>query len=1308
MVLIRKMVLAFCLVCFAGTVWAGATSNNDKNGNSTWDSKDRCSCDSSQSAAQGNKSSGTDSNASNGSVGMPVYSFKSMLAGLSLTDTPLSYTPPVGQAINFTFYYNAREANQPTSFDAVNLGQKWTSNWITYIQDNPSSPGQQVFRYAAGGGGEPYAGYNASTGQFTPEENNAAVLVRVSADPITYELRFADGSKDVFAASGNKTSYPRNVFLTQKVDAQGNAVTLDYDGQLRLTSVTDAIGQSSTFQYGNVAFPLAITSVTDPFGRQASMTYDSLGRLASITDAIGMTSTFTYEGSGTFINSMTTPYGTTTFAQTKGWGSSTELSVQATDPMGYTERTEYRHAAPGIAFSESRVPAGVMAFNRYINYRNSFYWDKSAFAKACSLAADGKSQCDYTQARIKHFLHNNQGETARTLESIKYPLESRIWYNYQGQSWGGIVGSLDKPTKVGRVLSDGSTQLTRYQYNAQGKVTQEIDPTGRETDYTYAANGIDLLQVQQKTATGVDVLASYTWNDQHQPLSYTDAAGQTTSYTYNARGQRTSVTNALGQATTFTYDSNGYLTTVTNALGRIQRRLTYDNTGRIATDTDAEGYTLAYEYDALNRVTRITYPDGTSRQFVWDKLDLASVTDREGHTTTYQYDANRNRISQTDPLGQVTRYSYYPNGKLQTLTDPNGNTTTWERDIQGRVVAKTYTDGQGDTFAYDNASRLISKTDALGQTTHYRYTVDGKLAGVDYTNALNPTPSVSFIYGASYPRLVQMTDGHGATDYRYYLAGAVGANLLQAEQGADPHDSLQYTYDALGRPVSRSVDGSVETFTYDALGRLTGNHNALGNFANQYLGDTAQLTGQQAAGVPYQVAYQYEDNLNDRRLKAILNESQTSHQAPPWPWPLNLFLPQPDPITVTQPVVSYQFTTSPEGRITSRSVTSSEQDGNHHHHGGWHWGWQHNGHHALPEWERDIRVWFYGQGHDDQAQGATTNYQYDALGQLLSASGADTANYQYDAAGNLVLLAENNGSTTLTPNALNQVASTNTASYQYDANGNLLDDGKRTYTWDAADRLLSATDKVTGNTSVFAYDGFSRRISETTIDNSGATPVTTTITNLWCGERLCEQRDASGNASTRYYAQGEVQNGTAYLYAQDQVGSVVAMVSTDGTVAGRTSYSPYGSITSQSGVQPKIAYAGLYHHSSTGLYLATYRAYDPATAHWLKRDPIREAGGINLYGYVMGNPISYRDTDGLIGICDLKLKKCRVQCARNPFAAGACMAKCEGQYGALSQCENKKQEPPKQEEKCPAKEPEADPNNPDCTFDKWKNGECEK
>jgi hypothetical protein len=37
---------------------------------------------------------------------------------------------------------------------------------------------------------------------------------------------------------------------------------------------------------------------------------------------------------------------------------------------------------------------------------------------------------------------------------------------------------------------------------------------------------------------------------------------------------------------------------------------------------------------------------------------------------------------------------------------------------------------------------------------------------------------------------------------------------------------------------------------------------------------------------------------------------------------------------------------------------------------------------------------------------------------------------------------------------------------------------------------------------------------------------------------------------------------------------------------------------------------------------------DGLTGRWLVRDPIREAGSINLYGYVGANPVRYFDAKG--------------------------------------------------------------------------------
>jgi YD repeat-containing protein len=165
-------------------------------------------------------------------------------------------------------------------------------------------------------------------------------------------------------------------------------------------------------------------------------------------------------------------------------------------------------------------------------------------------------------------------------------------------------------------------------------------------------------------------------------------------------------------------------------------------------ERDSEGWTVNYQYDALNRLTQALYPDGTARRLVWDKLILASTTDRPGRTIRSTYDSVGRLVKVTDPLNRNVQYGYYPNSQLKTLTDAAGNVTTWQRDLQSRVTAKTYADRKGDTFAYEaTTSRLKRVADALGQTRTVSYTVDDRVAGLDYTGAIHPTASVSYRTG---------------------------------------------------------------------------------------------------------------------------------------------------------------------------------------------------------------------------------------------------------------------------------------------------------------------------------------------------------------------------------------------------------------------------------------------------------------------------------------------------------------------------------------------------------------------------------
>lgn len=95
----------------------------------------------------------------------------------------------------------------------------------------------------------------------------------------------------------------------------------------------------------------------------------------------------------------------------------------------------------------------------------------------------------------------------------------------------------------------------------------------------------------------------------------------------------------------------------------------------------------------------------------------------------------------------------------------------------------------------------------------------------------------------------------------------------------------------------------------------------------------------------------------------------------------------------------------------------------------------------------------------------------------------------------------------------------------------------------------------------------------------------------------------------------------------------------NGKLLGTQDYSAYGAIVSRSGVTGQLGYAGMWQHETSGLNLTWYRPYNPRVGRWLSRDPIGEEGGLNLFGYVNGSPLSLTDPSGLRPLTERE-KKC--------------------------------------------------------------------
>lgn len=1108
-------------------------------------------------------------------TGMCVAKVTTMLVSLRLDDKPVGYAPPVGPSVHTKVSYNQREASQPSSMGFFNIGPKWTLNWLSYIEDRPGSPGSSVKRYASGGGELDYTGYNGATKAFKRELRGGAQLVMVSAAPVLYERRFADGAKEIYGASNGATSYPRRVFLSRIVDPQGNALSLHYDNAMRLMEVRDALGQATRFSYEEAANPLLVSRITDPFGRTAHFVYDSIGRLASITDAVGIVSHFTYEGSGTFIKQLDTPYGATRFAATT---TGTSRSLEISDPLGHVSRSEFTASASGFPATDT-PPPGLGLRSPYQQYRNTFFWDGEAQARAPG---------NYQMAQVSHWLHNGNIIPA-VLESIKAPLETRVWYLREGQTDSiHLDGSVrEAPTITTRRLPDASTQLYRTSYTPGGNVTSEIDPLGRELRYDYDISGTDLINVRRKVGSTYETIAHFEYNAQHRPERYVDQAGRAWSMQYNARGQLTSSTNPLGETTTLQYDENGYLVRVINSNGRTATKKSYDAAGRVATETDAGGHTVRYAYDNLDRLLTTTYPDGTTTTNTWTNLDLTAVKDRLGRVTRYEYDANRRLKKVTDPAGRITEYGYDRANRLVALTDPNGNITRWERDIQGRVTSKRFPDGTQTTFAYDSAGRFLRETDALGQVRQYAYARDDRPVGVGYGNATNATAPVGYAWDAWFPRLTEMVDAVGNTHYSYHPTGSDGAGQLAQE--TTPQGTIAYLYDEVGRTSGRSANGSEQVFEYDALGRLVGEGNALGNFTTDYLGETTQPTAVKLLGGKFGLAFGYEPNTGDRRL----NKLAYAHGS--WSW-------------------EFGYDTDAQGRLLrEQGFVRGKTPRN-------------------------------PLNHDQR------EFAYDAADRLTAMDGSNGAHredYRLDAASNLLVQSirdpqdkERNNAKhawlwSAQANGNNQLTQTSQGSWQYDAAGNLLSDGKRTYGWDAQHRLIRIVNLETGHVTDISYDGSGRRVRMSERSNPTASPVVTRF--LWCGDVICQKLDGDGHPIVRYFDQGETKRGVSLMYQRDRLGSVRGAVDPQsGNEIGSLSYTAYGQSDGSDGMLPDRRYAGMFFHEPSGLYLTLYRFYDPETGRWLSRDPIGEEGGLNLYAYVSGNPSSLTDPLGLCE-CDLPL-----------------------------------------------------------------------
>ena len=272
------------------------------------------------------------------------------------------------------------------------------------------------------------------------------------------------------------------------------------------------------------------------------------------------------------------------------------------------------------------------------------------------------------------------------------------------------------------------------------------------------------------------------------------------------------------------------------------------------------------------------------------------------------------------------------------------------------------------------------------------------------------------------------------------------------------------------------------------------------------------------------------------------------------------------------------------------------------------------------------------------------DYAYDLSDRLVEVKrdGVTTASYQYDANGNRTHV---NGQPVATYDSQDRLLTYNGASYTHTENGELLtktqNGATTTYDYDVLGNLRKVV--LPGDVTIeYVIDGQNRRIGKKV---NGML-----VQGFLYKDQLnpIAELDGAGNVVSRfvyahkanvpaYMIKIDPATGTekTYRILSDHLGSprLVVDVAT-GEKVQRIDYDEWGNVLRDTnpGFQP-FGFAGGIYDLHTGLVRFGARDYDPETGRWTSKDPILFGGGdVNLYGYVVNNPVSHADPMGLWSI----------------------------------------------------------------------------
>ena len=355
-----------------------------------------------------------------------------------------------------------------------------------------------------------------------------------------------------------------------------------------------------------------------------------------------------------------------------------------------------------------------------------------------------------------------------------------------------------------------------------GSVEKERDSRGNSIYYGYG-DGNRLTQIRNDDTTSVSTypLMKHTYNDLGEVTEVRtykdsdDSTGRPVVYAYDQVGRVKQITYPDDGGTRLLWDEHYQRDASGNTIAKL--------VGTLDNGEADEGEVTVYEYDSLDRLTKVKYDyyNGVGKSNRDWPIANISISNED---VSYQYDGGSGLTSQMVDSSGTSSYTYDARGQLSTYTPPlpanyKVEYTYNPKGMKTSVVVK-----------YNNSGWVNE------YKTAYAYLKNGWLKQVkgqkwnSGTSAWTDVTQVDFEYDAAGNQTKRKNNGSGDLETTYDLNARREIRSITHNKSGDLY-KLMYTRDGLDNPLQVAFSGSQFSkaytngdkvrYEYDALSRLT-------------------------------------------------------------------------------------------------------------------------------------------------------------------------------------------------------------------------------------------------------------------------------------------------------------------------------------------------------------------------------------------------------------------------------------------------------------------------------------------------------